>query len=111
MLYNFDIDTWIVTTVSGVSDTLTRRATLRLQLVNIIKLEDDIKQFTLFLDIKLFDSRNQYKSQYYTFFNSVRLIWYTIKSIEIAVLLLKPFNYPKKTVFVNNPLMPNIRFS
>ena len=36
MLYYFDINTWIVTTVSGVSDTLTRRAMLRLQLVIII---------------------------------------------------------------------------
>ena len=35
MLYYFDINTCIVTTVSGVSDTLTRRATLRLQLVYI----------------------------------------------------------------------------
>ena len=33
MLYYFDINKWIVTTVSGVSDTPTRRATLRLQLV------------------------------------------------------------------------------
>ena len=33
MLYYFDINACIVTTVSGVSDTLTRRATLRLQLV------------------------------------------------------------------------------
>ena len=32
MLYYFDINTCIVTTVSGVSDTLTRRATLHLQL-------------------------------------------------------------------------------
>ena len=37
MRYYFDINTCIVTTVSGVSDTLTRRATLRLQLVYIIK--------------------------------------------------------------------------
>ena len=36
MLYYFDINTCIVTTVSGVSDTLTRRATLRLQLVHNI---------------------------------------------------------------------------
>ena len=35
MLYYFDINTCIVTTVSGVSNTLTRRATLRLQLVPI----------------------------------------------------------------------------
>ena len=35
MLYYFDINTCIVTTVSGVSNTLTRRATLRLQLVYI----------------------------------------------------------------------------
>ena len=33
MLYYFDINTCIVTTVSGVSNTLTRHATLRLQLV------------------------------------------------------------------------------
>ena len=33
MLYYFDINTCSVTTVSDVSDTLTRRATLRLQLV------------------------------------------------------------------------------
>ena len=35
MLYYFAINTCIVTTVSGVSDTLARRATLRLQLVYI----------------------------------------------------------------------------
>ena len=36
MLYYLDINTRILTTVSGVSDTLTRRATLRLQLVYIL---------------------------------------------------------------------------
>ena len=36
MLYYFDINTCIVTTVSGISDTVTRRATLRLQLVIVI---------------------------------------------------------------------------
>ena len=36
MLYYFDINTCIVTTVSGVSNILMRRATLRLQLVNQI---------------------------------------------------------------------------
>ena len=35
MLYYFAINTCIVTTVSGVSDTLARRATMRLQLVYI----------------------------------------------------------------------------
>ena len=37
MLYYLDINTRILSTVSGVSDTLTWRATLRLQLVYIIK--------------------------------------------------------------------------
>ena len=35
MLYYFDINTCIITTISAVSKTLTRRATLRLQLVYI----------------------------------------------------------------------------
>ena len=35
MLYYFDLNACIVTTVSGVSNTLTRRATLRFQLVLI----------------------------------------------------------------------------
>ena len=36
MLYYFDINTYIITTVSGVSNTLMRCATLRLQLVILI---------------------------------------------------------------------------
>ena len=52
MLYNFDIDTWIVTNVSGVSDTLTRRATLRLQLVSYNKKQAHRKRNTKLQNIK-----------------------------------------------------------
>ena len=47
MLYHFVINTCIVTTVSGVSNTLTWRATLRLQLVSYI-LDDFLNIFFYF---------------------------------------------------------------
>ena len=46
MRYYFDINICIVTTVSGASDTLTRRATLRLQLV-LLKDLPNISIFSL----------------------------------------------------------------
>ena len=57
MLYHFNINTCIVTSVLGVSNTLTRRVTLRLQLVYIESLEEsllntvDAKNFKDFFQI------------------------------------------------------------
>ena len=59
MLYYFDINTCIVTTVSSVSNTLTRRATLRLQLVSYI-LDDFLNIYFCFFFVFQSNSHSNY---------------------------------------------------
>ena len=56
MRYYFDINTCIVTTVSGISDTLTRRATLPLQLVYIYMIKFYVSSWLkAYNDVKNYD--------------------------------------------------------